>query len=67
MVTNDQKFGTMETILKCINRVIFFGLISAFNPYLTENVVLTKNGSRAAYGDGVSGIIAIETKDSIYP
>ena len=62
--TNDQNLVLWNNI-KMYQSGHFFGLISAFNPYLTENVVLTKNGSRAAYGDGVSGIIAIETKDSI--
>ena len=62
--TNDQNLVLWNNI-KMYQSGHFFGLISAFNPYLTEKVVLTKNGSPAAYGDGVSGIIAIETKDSI--
>jgi len=43
----------------------FFGLISAFNPYLTNKVTLTKNGTSAQYNDGVSGTINIETIDEI--
>jgi hypothetical protein len=43
----------------------FFGLISAFNPYLTDKVVLIKNGSSAQYGDGVSGIIDMHTKNEL--
>ncbi len=43
----------------------FFGLISAFNPYLTDKVVLTKNGTSPQYNDGVSGTINIETINDI--
>ena len=43
----------------------FFGLISAFNPYLTTNVKVVKNGVNAQYGDAVSGLIDIQTQDEI--
>lgn len=43
----------------------FFGMISAFNPYLTEEVSLIKNGSSALYGDGVSGVISMRTSKKI--
>jgi len=43
----------------------FFGLISAFNPYLTNNVSVVKNGISAQYGDAVSGLIDIQTQDQI--
>ncbi len=43
----------------------FFGLISAFNPYLTKNIQLYKNGSPAHYGDGVSSVIAMRTSDAL--
>jgi len=39
----------------------FFGLISAFNPRLTKNAVLLKNGTHANYSDGVSGTILMRT------
>ncbi len=39
----------------------FFGLISAFNPYLTKNAILIKNGTDANYTDGVSGSILMAT------
>jgi len=39
----------------------FFGLISAFNPYLTRKATLIKNGTKANYTDGVSGSILMET------
>ncbi len=37
----------------------FFGILSAFNPYVTDKVKLTKNGSRARYGNAVAGVIDI--------
>lgn len=39
----------------------FFGLISAFNPHLTRNATLIKNGTDANYSEGVSGTILMET------
>ncbi|MDO1499849.1 TonB-dependent receptor plug domain-containing protein [Winogradskyella maritima] len=41
----------------------FFGLISAFNPYLTETVDVTKNGTQAKHGSGVSGLIDIQSSN----
>ncbi len=43
----------------------FFGLISAFNPYLTSSVDVIKNGTKAQYNDAVSSTINIQTKDEI--
>ncbi|NOR27778.1 MAG: TonB-dependent receptor plug domain-containing protein [Lutibacter sp.] len=43
----------------------FFGLISAFNPYLTDKVTLIKNGSNSQFNDAVSGTINIETINEI--
>lgn len=43
----------------------FFGLISAFNPNLTKNVTIYKNGTNARYGEGVSGVIALESNSTI--
>ncbi len=43
----------------------FFGLISAFNPYLTKNAILMKNGTHANYTDGVSGTILMYTDDNL--
>jgi len=43
----------------------FFGLISAFNPYLTTDVVVTKNGTSAFYGDGVSSTINMLSNNEI--
>lgn len=62
--TNDQNLVLWNGI-KMYQSGHFFGLISAFNPYLTDKVVLTKNGTSSQYGEGVSGIIDIRTKDTI--
>ena len=43
----------------------FFGMISAFNPYLTKTINVSKNGTSVKYGDGVSGIIDIQNNNSI--
>jgi len=43
----------------------FFGLISAYNPNLTNKVVVSKNGTSAQYSDGVSSTINMQTKDVV--
>ncbi|WP_233131786.1 TonB-dependent receptor [Robiginitalea sediminis] len=62
--TNDQNLLLWDGI-KMYQSGHFFGLISAFNPYLTENVRIIKNGASPFYGDGVSGIISMETFDRV--
>ncbi|AWA29852.1 TonB-dependent receptor [Flavobacterium magnum] len=39
----------------------FFGLISAFNPYLNDKIEIYKNGTSAFYGESVSGVVAISS------
>jgi outer membrane cobalamin receptor len=41
----------------------FFGLISAMNSHIIHKATLIKNGTSAAYGEGVSGTIMTETRD----
>ncbi|PIV49847.1 MAG: hypothetical protein COS19_06310 [Flavobacteriaceae bacterium CG02_land_8_20_14_3_00_34_13] len=43
----------------------FFGLISAFNPYLTKKITLYKNGTNARYGESVSGVVAMHSANDI--
>nr|WP_246848946.1 TonB-dependent receptor plug domain-containing protein [Aquimarina sp. U1-2] len=62
--TNDQNLILWDGI-KMYQSGHFFGLISAFNPYLTKNVQLIRNGSSASYGDGVSSVIAMNTSNDI--
>ena len=67
--TNDQNLVLWEDI-KMYQSGHFFGLISAFNPYLTKSVSITKNGTSPQYGDGISSVIDMRTnnnvKDSFY-
>ncbi|WP_160114078.1 TonB-dependent receptor plug domain-containing protein [Aquimarina sp. AU119] len=62
--TNDQNLILWDGI-KMYQSGHFFGLISAFNPYLTKNVQLIRNGSSASYGGGVSSIISMNTSNEI--
>ncbi len=39
----------------------FFGLISAFNPLLAQNITIVKNGSSAFFGESVSSLVDIKT------
>ena len=43
----------------------FFGLISMFNPQITQHVNLLKNGTDVSLTDGVSGTIAMKTSSKV--
>lgn len=62
--TNDQNLILFDGI-KMYQTGHFYGLISAFNPYFTNTVTLTKNGSSARLGDGVSGTLDIQSDQSV--
>ena len=62
--THDQNLILWEGI-KMYQSGHFFGLISAFSPYLTENVIVSKNGTSAMYGDGISSIIDMRNSNSL--
>ena len=62
--TNDQNLVLWDDI-KMYQTGHFFGLISAFNPQITQQVTIEKNGSEASYSDGVSGSIKMKTEDRI--
>jgi hypothetical protein len=62
--TNDQNLLLWDGI-KMFQSGHFFGLISAYNPYLTENVNVYKNGTSAKYGDGISSIIDMQLSNDI--
>lgn len=62
--TNDQNLILFDGI-RMYQSGHFFGLISAFNPYITENLNITKNGTSAKYGDGVSSLFLINTSDQL--
>lgn len=62
--THDQNLILWDGI-KMYQSGHFFGLISAFNPYLTNKVEVTKNGTSAKYGDGVSSIINMQLDNTL--
>lgn len=62
--TNDQNLMIWDNI-KMYHSGHFFGLISAYNPNLTNKVIVTKNGTSAEYSDGVSSTINMFTNDKI--
>ncbi len=43
----------------------FFGTISAFNPYITEEIKLFKSGTKARYGNRISSVIDITSENKI--
>ena len=62
--TNDQNLILWDGI-KMYQSGHFFGLISAFNPFLTDKITVVKNGTSTVYGDGVSGVLDMRTKNKI--
>ncbi|WP_245229493.1 TonB-dependent receptor [Wenyingzhuangia aestuarii] len=62
--SNDQNLILWDGI-KMYHAGHFFGLISAYNPNLTNKVVVTKNGTSSEFSDGVSSTINMFTKDEI--
>ncbi|MDH3698466.1 MAG: TonB-dependent receptor [Flavobacteriaceae bacterium] len=64
--SNDQNLILWDDI-KMYQSGHFFGLISMYNPQITQNVALQKNGSPVHLTDGVSGTIAMNTDNNINP
>ncbi|WP_233164066.1 TonB-dependent receptor plug domain-containing protein [Snuella sedimenti] len=62
--TNDQNLMLWDGI-KMYHSGHFFGLISAYNPYLTDKVVVTKNGTSSEFSDGVSSTVNMFTKNKL--
>ncbi len=62
--TNDQNLMIWDNI-KMYHSGHFFGLISAYNPNLTNKVIVTKNGTSAEYSDGVSSTINMFTNEKV--
>ncbi len=62
--TNDQNLMLWDNI-KMYHSGHFFGLISAYNPNVTSKVIVNKNGTSAAYSDGVSSTINMFTNDKV--
>ncbi|WP_420319780.1 TonB-dependent receptor [Flagellimonas sp.] len=64
--SNDQNLILWDGI-KMYQSGHFFGLISMYNPQITQKVTLQKNGTSTAFTDGVSGTIAMTTDKNINP
>ncbi|MFK7833850.1 MAG: TonB-dependent receptor [Winogradskyella sp.] len=62
--TNDQNLVLYEGI-RMYQSGHFFGLISAFNPYLSEQITVSKNGTSAKLGNAVSSTMTIKNSDNI--
>ncbi|WP_299276080.1 TonB-dependent siderophore receptor [uncultured Psychroserpens sp.] len=62
--THDQNLILWDGI-KMYQSGHFFGLISMFNPQITQQVSVLKNGTETALTDGVSGTISMETNTKI--
>lgn len=62
--THDQSLILWDDV-KMYQTSHFFGLISMFNPLITTDVTLHKNGTSADYTDGISGTIAMKTDKEI--
>lgn len=62
--THDQNLVLWDG-MKMYQQGHFFGLISAFSPYLTKEVNLVKNGTSAMHSDGVSSTIDIQSDDEV--
>ncbi len=62
--THDENLFLWDDI-KMYQNGHFFGLISAFNPNLTQDVTVYKNGTHARYGESVSGVIDMRSKNTI--
>ncbi|MEN8966550.1 MAG: TonB-dependent receptor plug domain-containing protein [Polaribacter sp.] len=43
----------------------FFGMISPFNPYISENVTFLNKGVTAKYGESISSVIDVSTTNSV--
>ncbi|WP_052184118.1 TonB-dependent receptor plug domain-containing protein [Psychroserpens sp. Hel_I_66] len=62
--THDQNLILWDGI-KMYQSGHFFGLVSAFNPYLTKEVNVSKNGTSVKFGDGVSSVIDMQLSNSL--
>ncbi len=63
--TPDQNLVLWDGI-KMYHQGHFFGLISAFNPYITETINVSRSGTSAKYGDRISGVIDIRSSDKVH-
>ncbi|MFK7781672.1 Plug domain-containing protein, partial [Psychroserpens sp.] len=62
--THDQNLMLWDGI-KMYQSGHFFGLISMFNPQITQRVNVVKNGTESSLTDGVSGTVAMTTNPDV--
>lgn len=62
--TPDQNLVLWDGI-KMYHQGHFFGMISAFNPYITEEINVYRSGTSAKYGDRISGVIDIRGAEKV--
>ena len=62
--TPDQNLVLWDGI-KMYNTGHFFGLLSAFNPHIIDNVSVSRSGTHAKYGGRVGGVIDITSTEDI--
>ena len=62
--TPDQNLILFDGI-KMYNSAHFFGMISSFNPYITDKIKVYRSGAGARYGNHISGVVDIETSNTI--
>ncbi|MCV6629300.1 MAG: TonB-dependent receptor [Flavobacteriaceae bacterium] len=62
--TPDQNLILWDGI-KMYNSSHFFGMISAFNPYVVDKVKVSRSASSAQYGDRVSGVVDMVSDSAI--
>jgi len=60
--TNDQNLVLWDGV-KMYQTGHFFGLISAFNSHLVHQTKVVKNGSGAAFNEGISGTVQMHQQD----
>ena len=63
--TPDQNLILFDGI-KMYNSAHFFGMVSAFNPYIAQKTKVFRSGASTVYGNYISGVIDIES-DQIIP
>ena len=51
--------------VKMYHTAHFFGMLSAFNPYITKSIKVYKSGAGAKYGNHISGVVDIETNTEV--
>lgn len=51
--------------IRIYNPAHFFGMISAFNPYIIDKVKVFESGAGVEYGNHVSGVIDIQTDSKV--